>query len=346
MRAARPICFFLILAAVACGKSKSNETLARIGQEAITAEQVNKEAAKRIEDVEERFRAAQNDHETGLYQARIGAIESIVNEKIFTEMGKEMGISAEQAREKKYQEFVDKIPQPTEEEQRAFYAQMQQQQNGQLEPFEKIQDRVIQYVRQQKAGPAAQAWYEDYKKQKGFKLLIEPLRKDVEAKGPSKGNPKAKVTIVEFSDFECPYCSRAEPTVAQVLSDYGDKVRLVYRDFPLEFHQHAQKASEAAHCADEQGKYWDMHGRLFEAQQQLDVESLKKHARELKLDGAKFDKCLDSGAMEGVVKANFKAGRQAGVNATPAFFINGRMLSGAVPVDEFKKIIDDELTRN
>ena len=347
MRVVKPLLVLLSVAAFACGKSKSNETLAKFGNEAITTEQVNKEAAKRLEEVEERYRSARTDYETGLYQVKLGAIEKLVNDKIFTEMGKEKGITADQAREQKYQEFINQQPMPSEEEQLAYYSQKQrEQQNGQqLEPFEQIQPKIIQNIRAEKAAPSAQAWYEGYKKEKGFKLLLAPFRREVDAKGPSKGNEKAPITIVEFSDFQCPYCSRAEPTVAKVLADYGDKVRLVFRDFPLDFHQQAQKASEAAHCADDQGKYWDMHGKLFAEQDRLDVESLKKHASELGLDRAKFDECLDKGAKEQVVKDNFQAGRVAGVNSTPAFFINGRPLAGAVPFDEFKKIIDDELAR-
>ncbi len=345
MRALRPLLVVLSIAAFACGKSKSNDTLAKYGSEAITAEQVNKEAADRIEDIEGRFRQAKTDYETGIYQAKLGAIEKIVNEKIFAEMGKEKGITADQAREQKYQEFIDKQPTPSEQEQRAFYDQQQREQNGQLGPFEEIQPQIVQRMRAESAGPSAQAWYEEYKKQKGYKLLLEPFRQDVDASGPSKGSEKAPITIVEFSDFQCPYCARAEPTLEKVFADYGDKVRLVFRDFPLDFHKEAQKASEAAHCAGDQGKYWEMHGKLFANQQQLDVESLKRHARELSLDAGKFDECLGSGAKAQVVKDHFKAGRQVGVQATPAFFINGRPLSGAVPYEQFKAIIDDELAR-
>jgi len=345
MRAVRPLLVLLSVAAFACGKSKSNETLAKFGSEAITAEQVNKEAEQRLEDIEGRFRQAQSDYETSVYQAKLGAIEKIVNEKIFTEMAKEKGITADQAREQKYMEFVNKQPVPSQEEQLAYYDQQQRERNGQLGPFEEVQQQLVANMRAERAGPSAQAWYDEYKKQKGFKLLLEPFRKKVEADGPSKGNAKAPVTIVEFSDFQCPYCSRAEPTLAKVLADYGDKVRLVFRDFPLDFHKEAQKASEAAHCAGDQGKYWEMHGKLFAAQQDLQVESLKKHARDLGLDGDEFDKCLDSGAKEQVVKDHFKAGREVGVQATPAFFINGRPLAGALPYEEFKKVIDDELAR-
>jgi protein-disulfide isomerase len=151
------------------------------------------------------------------------------------------------------------------------------------------------------------------------------------------------VTIVEFSDFECPFCVRAEPTVKQILDTYGDKVRLVFKDFPLPIHPNAPKAAEAAHCAGAQNKYWEMHEKLFAAGGKLAVADLKAHAREVGIDGAKFDQCLDSGEKASVVEANRKAGEEVGVTGTPAFFVNGRPLSGAQPFDEFKKLIDKEL---
>jgi protein-disulfide isomerase len=171
-----------------------------------------------------------------------------------------------------------------------------------------------------------------------------PPKVEVAAEGPARGEDKAPVTIVEFSDFQCPFCGRAEETVKLVLDKYKGKVRLVYRDYPLPFHNMAQKASEAAHCAGDQGKYWQMHEKLFANQTALAVPQLKDHAKGLGLDASKFDKCLDSGEKTKIVDASKKAGDEAGVNGTPAFFINGRLISGARPFENFKEIIDYELS--
>jgi protein-disulfide isomerase len=127
------------------------------------------------------------------------------------------------------------------------------------------------------------------------------------------------------------------------LEKYKGKIRLVFRDYPLEFHKLAPKAAEAAHCAGDQGKYWEMHGRLFAGTPKLEVSDLKAYAREVQLDAGRFDKCLDSGEKAKVVQDHFKAGADAGVRGTPAFFINGRMISGAQPLEAFKAIIDAEL---
>jgi protein-disulfide isomerase len=155
------------------------------------------------------------------------------------------------------------------------------------------------------------------------------------------------VTVLEFSDFQCPYCIRARPTVARVRETYGDKVRWAFRHFPLpsDVHPLAQKAGEAAACADEQGKFWEMHDRLWASNGQLEVPALKSAAAAIGVDRARFDACLDSGRHADVVEKDLGAGSGWGVSGTPAFFVNGRLLVGAQPFEAFQQVIDDELER-
>jgi protein-disulfide isomerase len=127
------------------------------------------------------------------------------------------------------------------------------------------------------------------------------------------------------------------------LSTYGDRIRLVYREYPLPNHQNARPSSEAAQCANEQGKFWPYHDKLFANQQQLGAINLKQYAMDLGLDAARFNSCVDSHKYKAVVDADIQAGQEAGVDGTPAFFINGRMISGAQPFEAFKKIIDEEI---
>ena len=175
---------------------------------------------------------------------------------------------------------------------------------------------------------------------------LEPPRFEVTATGPAKGPESAPVTIVEFSDFECPFCKRIYPTLNQVMDDYDGRVRLVFRQFPLHaLHPNAQKAAEASLCADEQGKFWELHDAIFEGSGGLDVASLKTRAAEIGLDEEAFGSCLDSGEFAEQVAADVAAGRALGVSGTPALFINGRFLSGAQPYDVIARVIDDELQR-
>ncbi len=161
-----------------------------------------------------------------------------------------------------------------------------------------------------------------------------------------KGNADAPITIVEFSEFQCPFCKKFfDETYLQIVKDYVDtgKVKYVFRDFPLEFHPNAQKAAEAAECAGEQGKYWEMHDALFTNQDKLDIVSLKSYAKELKLNTVKFDACLDNGDMAEEVKKDAVDGQSYGVSGTPAFFINGKLISGAMPYSAFVTEIEAAL---
>lgn len=151
-----------------------------------------------------------------------------------------------------------------------------------------------------------------------------------------KGGKNAKVTLIEYSDFECPFCKRFVPTVEQALKDFPNDVRVVYRHFPLRsIHPNAQKAAEASECAAKHGgndKFWAMHDKLMAAQT-LNVDAMKQLAKDIGLDQKKFSDCLDKGEMASKVNADFNEGGAAGVQGTPATFINGQLVSGAIPYD-------------
>ncbi len=166
---------------------------------------------------------------------------------------------------------------------------------------------------------------------------------------PAVGDPHAKVIVVEFSDFQCPFCAKALQTVKDLKEFYGDQILFVYRDFPLHsIHPLAGKAAEAAECADEQGKFWEYHDKLFEKQQDWSTGGagkFKDYAAELGLDTTAFGECLDSGKYAAEVDADLQAGLAAGVTGTPAFIINGQTVSGAVPLDILKDVVDRELAK-
>jgi protein-disulfide isomerase len=162
-----------------------------------------------------------------------------------------------------------------------------------------------------------------------------------------KGDPNAPVTIVEFSDFECPFCARFyTQTLPQIEEKYIEtgKVKLVYRDFPLSFHQMAQKAAEAAECADDQDMFWEMHDQIYENQDSLSLENLKAWASDLGLDTDDFNDCLDTGKYEQEVKDDMAEGASYGVRGTPAFFINGKAVTGAQPYAVFEAAIEEALS--
>jgi protein-disulfide isomerase len=165
----------------------------------------------------------------------------------------------------------------------------------------------------------------------------------IPAGSPSTGPADAPVTIVEFSDYQCPYCHRAQGVIDEVLSRYAGKLRFVHLDFPLDGHPGAVPAARAARCAGEQGKFWEYHRDLMTAPGALDAADLSRRAVTLRLDGPSFDACLSSGRHDDAIQASLRQGEELGVSGTPAYFVNGRMLSGARPLASFTEIIDAEL---
>jgi protein-disulfide isomerase len=154
------------------------------------------------------------------------------------------------------------------------------------------------------------------------------------------------ITVVEYSEFQCPYCSKAMPAVKRVLADYRGKISWTTRDFPLSFHDRARPAAAAAHCAGDQGKFWHLYTSIFDNQGSLKDEDLKKYAYKAVPDKAKWDECFkNQAAKNAIIDASIESGMKVGVTGTPAFFINGRRLSGALPYEEFKRIIDEEIGR-
>ncbi len=208
------------------------------------------------------------------------------------------------------------------------------------QPREQVEPRVREYL-------ANEDLMSGLKEKSEIAILLDPYRVEVEAVGPSKGaGESAAVTIVEFSDFECPYCKQVNPSLTKAVEEYGDNVRLVFRQFPLSnIHPNAVKAAEASLCAEDQGKFWELHDAMFNDQKNLRVDNLKALAASAGLDSGAFDECLDSGRHADQVSKDVRDGASIGVSGTPAMFVNGRPMSGAVSFEMLAEIIDDELDR-
>ncbi|OFV88520.1 MAG: hypothetical protein A2V74_08760, partial [Acidobacteria bacterium RBG_16_70_10] len=190
-------------------------------------------------------------------------------------------------------------------------------------------------------------WEEELRKQATVVVRLEPPRAEVPipAGEPATGTAGARVTIVEFTDYQCPFCHRAQGVMDQILSRYEGKIRLVHRDFPLEGHPGAFPAARAARCAGEQGRFWAYHRNLMTVAGALDDADLMARAKGLRLDAGAFGACLGSDRHDASIRAAYDDGEALGVTGTPAYFINGRMLSGARPLAAFAEVIDEELAR-
>jgi len=295
-------------------------------------------------DVGPKVRQAEVKALTDLYDQRRGLLDEMISRRLLESEAKSKGKTLDQWFQT---EYMNTVPDPSDEETRAFYESNKAQMPA-GQSFDDLKPRLRQVVKQQKLRENMGKVLEQLREKHHVQVALEPPelpRIEVEAKGPARGPGGAPVTIVEFSDFQCPFCGREAPVIEKLMKEYDGKVRLVFRHYPLDFHPFAAKAAEAGACAADQGKFWEMHDKMFGNQQKLGVDDLKGYAKAIGLDSAKFDKCLDSGEKKPLVEADQKAGNEAGVNGTPAFFVNGIFINGAVPYEQIKQTVDRELKR-
>lgn len=273
------------------------------------------------------------------YELKSRAVETLIDQKLLQAAASRKGITSDKLIE---QEVSSKIPNPSDSEIEAFYL-------GQREsrPLEEVKPRLLETLKRAKLDRAREAYMESLRRESGVAILLVPPKVEV-GYDPSRvrGNPEAPVTIVEFSDYECPFCRGSEEVIRTVLAKYGDKVKLAYRDFPLrQIHPHSLAAAEASRCASEQGKFWQYHDLLFSLPNKLDAAGLLDHARAVGLNEAQFLSCLNTEKFKSAVDADVKAGSNARVSGTPAFFINGIFVPGAQSPAVLEKTIDSELAR-
>jgi len=314
-----------------------DQVVAEIAGKAITLKDVD--ARWEEVDTAERARLTQ-----AMYQGRRDALDQLVGEALITNAAKAAGqtpaafLAADSAK---------RLPPVGDAEIAQFYEQNKERAQGRT--LVQLRPEIKEYLETRREQQVRAMLVDELKAKNAatVKVMFEPPRYTIATsdKDPLRGNPSAPVTIVEFSDYQCPYCARVTPTLARVREAYGDKVRIIYKDYPLPNHPQAQKAAEAARCAGEQKKYWEMHDAMFANQQALQVPGLKQTARAIGLDGTAFDQCLDSGKWAPAVREAADLGEKMGVNSTPTLYVNGRPVVGAMPFENFKAIIDEELAR-
>lgn len=337
-RSNRPVLVAVVLLLgtpwLATGQAKKpapvDEAVALIGDTAVTVAQVDEAARDRLA----RLRAEE-------YQIRKQVLEDLINKTLVEREAAARGISPEELVKR---EIEAKILPVTEDQKRAVYESMPQSYAG--KPEAEALAQIERNLTNLRTSEARRRFYGDLRERAKVKVLLEAPRMAVDASSdPAKGPSDAPVTIVEFADFQCPACRTASQTLRRVQERYGAKVRVVFRDFPLPIHKQAAKAAEAAACADEQGKFWEYHDKLFETQSALLVADLKQRASELGLDAKRFGECLESNKYAAEWQQDMADGRRYGISGTPTFFVNGRMVAGNPPVESFVEIVEEELAR-
>ena len=333
-----------MLPAQKSGKTKDKnpagtKPLASIDGTAITESQARLEGAKDLDSLElqvlkEKAVAARKEHEI-----LEGALEKLIEDQLLQTEAKKEGISKEELLAR---EVEQKITEPTAEEIDSFYESNKQRIKGSKE---EVAPQIGKYLKREKEGELKNDLMKRIEREHKVVRLLQPLRYDVSGAGrPSLGPASAPVTLVLFSDFQCPYCKKFSETVKEVVKNYPNKIRLVFRQFPLtNIHAQAQRAAAASLCAGAQGRFWEMHDQLFQNQSNLRDEDLKNRAGKLGLNTADFDACMSSGRYSKQVEEDIRAGTAAGVEGTPALFVNGRFLYGSRPYEEIAALVDEEL---
>jgi protein-disulfide isomerase len=257
-----------------------------------------------------------------IYQLRKNEVDLRINDVLLEQEAQKRKVTTKALLDT---EVETKSKPVTDAEAQTFYDQNKQRINGE---FAQIKPQIVQYLQEKQKQDLQSAFADQLRKaatlQVNLSAPVAPVLEIATDDQPTKGVPAAPVTLVEFTDFQCPSCAAAQPVLDRLVAEYGDRVRLVVRDFPLEQHQFAAKAAEAAEAARAQGKYWEYANLLFANQNALSVDKLKEYATRVGLDRQKFDAALDSGQMAEKVQRDLLDGIRLGVGSTPSFFVNGR----------------------
>lgn len=340
-----PVGFLCVwLSSVACGQAQSpaaaqspapgaSEPVATVGGAAITRADLDALVAPQIAKLDEQA-----------HQIRRAQLDELIAERLLEAEAKTRNLSPE-ALEKV--EIIDKVVPLTQADIDAFVAANRARMPG--DPAA-LMPQIRQYLTEQRQGARREAFLDELRGKTKVEVLLKPpavFRATIDLAGtPSRGTSDAKVTVVEFSDFHCPFCKRVQPTLVQLLSKYPNDVKLVYKHMPLDqLHPQARRAAEASWCAQQQGKFWEYHDLLYSGGPDGSDPTLSALASRAGLDPSAYQQCMASGKAAAEVQKQVDEGAKFGVSGTPGFFVNGRFLNGAVPLEAFVQVIEEELGR-
>jgi len=289
-----------------------------------------------LSDLERQRPSALFQAQNAFYEAERKAVDQFVDEYLLIQAAQKEGVSVAELLQRHVNRMLG--PDPSEESLRVYYEGIDTDQ-----PFDAVRDKILEHVRQRRLAKAQKAYMLSLREQAKVAIRLVPPRAQLALNDtPVRGRLDAPVVLVEYADYECPYCQQIQPALTKLESEYKGRIAFAYKDMPLPMHHHAEKAAEATHCAQVQGKYWEYHDALA-ASRQLDIPALKETARELKLNGDAFDKCLDNGEQSGTVAHELAEAQALGLQGTPSLFVNGRFYSGVLSYEQLRAIVDEEL---
>jgi protein-disulfide isomerase len=271
------------------------------------------------------------------YQAESKALEELISNTLIAQKAKSENLTVEQLLDR---DVKSQVKDPTEDQIRIYYEGIETDQ-----PYEAMRGKILEKIRTLRTNKAAAAYVKALREQSNVYVMLTPPSTAVDlGNADVHGSKDAPVMLVEFADYECPYCQKVAPAIKRLEDELGSKLAVAYKDFPLPMHSHAEKAAEAARCAGKQGQFWAFHDELFSSKE-LDVDQLKAQAHALKLDSVAFNKCLDTGETAAAVQKDREQGLHLGLTGTPSFFVNGHFISGALDYATLRKIVDQQLAQ-
>jgi protein-disulfide isomerase len=269
------------------------------------------------------------------YQAEKKALEDLIEKRLLQQKAKHEGLSVDQLVDR---DIKSQVQDPTEDQLRVYYEGLETDQ-----PYDAVRAKILEKIRQVRTDRARAAYVKFLRAQSNVVVELASPSANVNLENAyTLGSKHARVTLVEFADYECPYCQKVASDLKKLQDEFGDKLAFVFKDYPLPMHSHAQKAAEAARCAGKQGKFWEYHDELFRSRQ-LDVDRLKADALALHLDDSQFGKCLDSGEESADVQRDREEGVKLGLSGTPSFFVNGHFYSGALDYTALHQIVEQQI---
>lgn len=312
------------------------EVLATLnGDQQVTMSDVRARIGNELDQLEIRYRRSQ-------YKLVEATLQELLRDRVLGAEAERQGTTVDQVLAAELGGSLE----PTEVEIAAWYETNQSRTGGRS--LDDLRSQITDYLRRERRADAATRVEERLARERAVTIHLEPFRVQFDNAGaPAIGPQDAELTLVEFSDFECPYCARFHPTLKALQERYGRELRIVYRQFPIaSIHANAVKAAEASLCAHDQGKFWEMHDILFQEQQRMAIRDLKEKAGRLGLNQGRFNACLDSGKYIEQIQADLEEGKRAGVTGTPALFLNGVPIDGgAVPLETVVKAVEAEKAR-
>ena len=278
-----------------------------------------------------------------MYDANRNVLNDLIGEYLIQNEAKKRNVTVDQLLA---QELPKRTQAVADQQIQELYEQSREKTQG--VSFEQLRPAIVAYLERQAPAAARGRYMQDLRKAAtdvAIRLNPPRLAIGVLPDDPVSGSASARIEIVEFSDFQCPFCKRVMPVLKQLTEKYPTQVKLVWKDFPLPIHPDARPAAEAAQCAREQGKFWDYHDKLFANQSEMTPANLKQWAGQMGMDAAKFSACFDNATNRQRVQGDMDEGNRDGVSSTPTIFINGRALVGSLPIEAYEEVIQEELAR-